>query len=128
MPGQKENESDSGDYALVFLHSQSHPDKGGKVAVVQVTVVPIGTGDTSLSKHVAAALKPLDKSGLKYELTSMATNIEGDLGQVMRVIMEMHETPFRAGVKRVLTRITIDDRRDKGVTIEGKKKSVLSKR
>ncbi|MFQ5906828.1 MAG: MTH1187 family thiamine-binding protein [bacterium] len=98
------------------------------MAVVEVTVLPIGTAESSLSKHVAAALKPLEESGLKYEMSSMGTNIEGPLEQILEVVMQMHETPFEAGLKRVLTRIVIDDRRDKEVSIEGKKKSVMGKR
>jgi len=97
------------------------------VAVVEVTVVPIGTGDSSLSRHVAAALEPLEQSGLKFELSSMGTSIEGPLDEILKVIMKMHETPFLAGIKRVLTRVVIDDRRDKEISIDGKKKSVKEK-
>ncbi len=100
----------------------------GDVAVVEVTVLPIGTTDVSLSRHVAAALKPLEQSGLKYELGSMGTSIEGPLEEILKVVMQMHETPFQAGHKRVLTTILIDDRRDRDISIEGKKKSVMEKR
>lgn len=98
------------------------------MAVVEVTVLPIGSGDTSLSRHVAEALKPLEKSGLKYELSSMGTSIEGPLEEILKVIMEMHETPFRAGFQRVVTTIVMDDRRDKEICISSKKRSVMEKR
>ncbi|RLE00057.1 MAG: thiamine-binding protein, partial [Aquificota bacterium] len=48
------------------------------MAVAEVTVVPLGTGSPSLSVYVAKALKILEQSGLKYQLTPMGTIIEGD--------------------------------------------------
>ncbi len=98
------------------------------MAVVGIAILPMGTGGSSLSDHVARALEPLEKSGLKYELTSMGTNIEGPLDRVMQIVAKMHEAPFESGVKRVLTSIVIDDRRDKELSIEGKKSSVARKR
>jgi uncharacterized protein (TIGR00106 family) len=98
------------------------------VAVVGVAILPIGTAKSSLSDHVAGTLEPLKKSGLEYELTSMGTNIEGPLDEVLQVVAKMHETPFRSGVKRVFTTIVIDDRRDRELSIKGKKSSVTGKR
>jgi uncharacterized protein (TIGR00106 family) len=98
------------------------------MAVVEVTVVPIGTGGASLSKYVASVMEPLEQSGLNHELTSMGTNIEGPLDRVLEVVRQMHERPFREGVLRVVTRLVIDDRRDKELSIEGKKRSVREKR
>ena len=39
----------------------------------------------------------------------------------------MHELPFSQGIQRVVTSITIDDRRDKQITMEGKVKAVVDK-
>jgi uncharacterized protein YqgV (UPF0045/DUF77 family) len=39
----------------------------------------------------------------------------------------MHETPFLNGAKRVSTRIGIDDRRDKTLSMAGKMEAVKSK-
>ena len=97
------------------------------MAVVEVSVVPLGLSTTSLSDQVAAVLKPLKDSGLRYTLTAMGTIIEGDLEDVMRCILKMHETPYITGVARVYTTVKIDDRRDKQITIEGKVRSVMEK-
>jgi uncharacterized protein YqgV (UPF0045/DUF77 family) len=40
------------------------------------------------------------------------------------VAWALHELPFAQGVRRVLTHITIDDRRDKEVNLGDKTKSV----
>jgi len=99
------------------------------LAVVEISIVPLGTGSTSLSPYVAACEKVLrENSGdLKYELTAMGTIIEGDLDQIIKLIRMLHEVPFNSGALRVSTSIKIDDRRDKQGTIEQKVKSVEDK-
>lgn len=98
------------------------------MAIVEVTIAPMGTGSASISHYVAACHKVLQKAkDLKYQLTPMATIIEGDLSRILTVIQEMHEVPFAAGAPRVSTLIRIDDRRDKELTMAGKIKSVESK-
>jgi uncharacterized protein (TIGR00106 family) len=97
------------------------------MAILEISVVPIGTRETSLSAYVADCLRILRKEGVRYELTSMGTNIEGDLKDLVRIALKMHEAPFKKGVPRVLTTLKIDDRRDKKGTLSGKKKAVQSK-
>ncbi len=99
------------------------------MAVAEVSIVPLGTGTTSLSSFVAACEKELleQGTGLKFELTAMGTIIEGDLDLILAVIRRLHEVPFREGALRVSTSIKIDDRRDKAGSIEQKIKSVEEK-
>ena len=99
------------------------------MAVVEISIVPLGTGSTSLSPYVAACEKVLrENSGdLKYELTAMGTILEGDLDQIMTLVRRLHEVPFNQGAQRVSTSIKIDDRRDRQGTIEQKVKSVEEK-
>lgn len=98
------------------------------MAVVEVTVVPLGTGTPSLSSYVAQCESVLSRyKNLKHTLTPMSTVIEGDLDVILEVIREMHEVPFKLGVKRVSTHINIDDRRDKKLTMKGKIEAVEKK-
>lgn len=98
------------------------------MAIVEVTIAPMGTATTSISSYVADCHKVLQESeGLKYELHAMGTIIEGDLASIMAVIARMHEVPFAAGATRVSTLIRIDDRRDKQVTIADKVRAVKDK-
>jgi uncharacterized protein (TIGR00106 family) len=100
----------------------------GNHVVVEVTVVPLGTGSTSLSSYVAGVEKVLAKhKNIKTMLTPMATILEGDLDEILTAVREMHETPFVNGAKRVSTRISIDDRRDKHLSMEGKMEAVKAK-
>jgi uncharacterized protein (TIGR00106 family) len=97
------------------------------MAILEISVVPIGTGDTSLSAYVADCLRVLKKEKVRYELSSMGTNIEGNLKDLFKIALTMHQVPFQKGAQRVVTTMKIDDRRDKKGTLEGKKKAVQHK-
>ena len=99
------------------------------MAVADITVVPLGTGSTSLSAFVVACQRELQEhgAGLEFELTAMGTIIEGDLDAILALARRLHEVPFRHGAARVTTTIRIDDRRDKGGTIAAKVRSVKEK-
>ncbi len=98
------------------------------MAVVEVSIIPIGTSSTSLSDYVARCLQVLQQAeGVKYELTSMGTVIEGELDHVLSLVRKMHEAPFAAGAGRVSTTIRIDDRRDKPLSMRGKVAAVEAK-
>jgi uncharacterized protein (TIGR00106 family) len=100
------------------------------MAIVEISVIPLGTKTPSVSRYVADALKTLEKEkDIKYELTSMGTItiIEGDLEKVLDLAKKMHASVFDKEVLRVVTIIKIDDRRDKPLSIEGKIRSVEEK-
>jgi uncharacterized protein (TIGR00106 family) len=95
------------------------------MAIAELTIIPIGTGSTSLSRYVADIQRELEKqTGILYEMTPMSTIIEGSLERLFEVIRVLHEIPFNHGAGRVSTSIKIDDRRDKASSIAQKMKSV----
>lgn len=96
------------------------------MAIAQVTIVPLGTGTTSVSEYVASVYRVLEQADdrVKFELTPMSTIIEGELDDILSVIRRMHEVPFEHGALRVSTTLTIDDRRDQVGTMEQKLRSV----
>jgi len=98
------------------------------MAIVEVSVVPLGTGSTSLSEYVAQCQQVLENEpGIDYQLTPMATVIEGDLDQILKVVRKMHEVPYDKGAQRVVTTIKIDDRRDLDASMEQKISAVKQK-
>ncbi|MCC5909486.1 MAG: MTH1187 family thiamine-binding protein [Clostridiaceae bacterium] len=98
------------------------------MALMEITVVPLGTESTSVSKYVAACHKVLkEEKEIQYQLTPMATVIEADLDRLFEIAKKLHNVPFQEGAMRVATTIKIDDRRDKETTIKGKIASVESK-
>ncbi len=101
-----------------------------KMAIVDVTVIPIGTETPSVSSYVAdiqRVLKEYEKKGqIRFQLTPMNTIIEGELPVLFEVIQAMHEVPFENGLMRVATNIRIDDRRDVKRKMEEKVQRVES--
>jgi uncharacterized protein YqgV (UPF0045/DUF77 family) len=53
--------------------------------------------------------------------------MEGDLGETLRVVRNMHEGTFNDEVMRVVTTIKIDGRWDKTLSMRGKIESLLKK-
>lgn len=96
---------------------------------MEISIVPLGTGTPSVSRHVASCVEILrHRRGIRYELTAMGTIMESDsLSTLMCMAEKMHTSVFSQGVQRVVTTIKIDDRRDKALSIEGKVKSVHQK-
>jgi uncharacterized protein (TIGR00106 family) len=98
------------------------------MAIVFLSITPLGTGTPSVSRYVAGVERILAATKLRHELTAMGTIIEGDLDEILAVIRKMHEHPFTEGAVRVSTFIKIDDRRDKpDHSIDGKLRSVREK-
>ena len=93
--------------------------------IAELKVVPLGTQSASLSKYVAAVINVVKKAkGITCQVTPMATIVQGPLSRVLELAQAMHEVPFTMGVNRVLTSISIDDRRDKVITVESKVKAL----
>ena len=83
------------------------------------------SGTAGVSHIVASCINLLDKAtDISYQVTSMATIVQGPLDRILELVKEMHELPFSQGIQRVVTSISIDDRRDKQITMQSKVKSV----
>ena len=98
------------------------------MVIAEVSVIAVGTDTASASQYVARAVKCIQKQKtVKYQLTAMGTQIEGGLSDVLEAAKKMHENVFGNDVKRVITTITIDDRRDKDLTMDYKVQSLKNK-
>jgi uncharacterized protein (TIGR00106 family) len=95
-------------------------------AIVEFTVIPIGTG-VSLSAYVAACERILAESRLSYELHANGTNVEGEWDEVMAVIKRCHEVLHGMGVPRLSTLVKIGTRTDRDQKMEEKVASVREK-
>jgi len=93
--------------------------------IAEIHIVPIGTAATSLSRYITACINTVKQAqDISYQLTAMGTIVQGPLERILELAQKMHEIPFTMGVKRVVTTINIDDRRDKSITIDSKVKAV----
>jgi uncharacterized protein (TIGR00106 family) len=93
--------------------------------LVEFSVVPIGTG-VSISPQIARVLKIVAESGVRYKANPMGTVLEGEWDSVMGVVKKCHAEVMKDS-ERVLTTITIDDRKGKEQRIEKKLESVEQK-
>ena len=112
-------------YVLIFQLKK----RVDKMPIMEISIVPLGTETSSVSGYVASALKILEKEeGIKFELTSMGTIIEADsLKKLLNIAYKMHQAVFKEGVRRVVTSIKIDERKDKRISMNGKIEAVRSK-
>ncbi|MFC1837743.1 MTH1187 family thiamine-binding protein [Thermodesulfobacteriota bacterium] len=94
---------------------------------MHLTIVPLGTGSPSVGEYVADIQKSLEQSGFSYELTDMGTIIEGSAGDLLKLAAQLAEIPFSKGAVRVSTQISLDDRRDKRVSLGDKIASVAER-
>jgi uncharacterized protein (TIGR00106 family) len=90
--------------------------------LAEFSIVPIGAG-SSIGDQLAKVLKIVDASGLPYKVNPMGTVVEGSWNDVMRLIKRCHDTLMKIE-DRVLTTISIDDRKGKPNRIDEKVKSI----
>jgi uncharacterized protein (TIGR00106 family) len=98
------------------------------MVIAEISIVPVGTSTPSVSQYVAKAIGVLgQEKNVKYKLTGMGTILEGTLADVLQAVRRMHEAVFDTQIKRVVTTIRIDDRRDRESSIQRKMQSVIKK-
>lgn len=97
--------------------------------IMEISIVPIGTPSASVSKYVVEALRVLEREeGITYRLCPMGTVVEADSVEALfEVAKKMHVRSLAGEVQRIVTSIKIDDRTDKGLTMQGKIRSVEDK-
>jgi len=96
--------------------------------IADIRVLPFGTETASLSHYVADCVSLLDQApDVSYQVTPMATMVQGPLERILELLQQMHELPFTRGISRVVTNISIDDRRDKEISMASKVRAVEEK-
>lgn len=73
-----------------------------------------------IREYVALALDVLDELGIRYQLTPMATNMEGEVATICKAVALIHERAHLRGAARVGSLLKIDDRTDVPQTLESK--------
>ncbi|MBW2733340.1 MAG: MTH1187 family thiamine-binding protein [Deltaproteobacteria bacterium] len=88
-------------------------------ALAEIQVIPIGSG-VSVRNEVKRAHALLEEAGLKVQLHSYGTNVEGEMHTIFAAIERVHETLHTEGVARLSTFIKLGTRTDKEPTLAGK--------
>jgi uncharacterized protein (TIGR00106 family) len=81
-------------------------------ATAEVQVIPIGVG-VSVRAEVRRAHAVLEESGLKVELHSNGSNMEGELADILDAVRKVHETLHAEGTTRIASFVKIGTRTDK---------------
>jgi uncharacterized protein (TIGR00106 family) len=90
--------------------------------LAEFSIIPIGVG-SSIGDLIAEVMKIVDESGLPYKINPMGTVVEGEWDEVMGVVRKCHAAVLQTG-DRVVTTISIDDRKGKPQRIDSKVQSV----
>jgi uncharacterized protein (TIGR00106 family) len=77
--------------------------------IAEFSIYP--TDETHMSKDIAKVVEILDDTELTYRLGPMSTSVEGDWEEIMSAIRRCHQA-VSGTHRRLITTITIDDRRD----------------
>ena len=93
--------------------------------LIHFSIFPLDKGE-SVSEYVARAVKAIKDSGLPHKLGSMGTSIEGELGEVMRVVTGCFED-LTEDCDRIYFVITGDYRKKGNGRITAKVESVDKK-
>jgi uncharacterized protein (TIGR00106 family) len=97
---------------------------------VEISIIPIGTSSTSISKEVAAAFDSIRKTkDIKTtKLTAMGTQIEANnMRAVLNAIDAAHQAVKSSGAKRLISTIRIAERIGASKTLEDEVESVNEK-
>ncbi len=95
--------------------------------LMEIAMFPTDVGE-SKSRYVAEALKVIEASGLPYQLTPMATIVEGEsVEEVTALIPKMYHALEKMGVGRVYSVVKFDIRPGKKDRLEQKVRSVKEK-
>ncbi len=87
---------------------------------MEIAVDPIGTGSPpSVGDYIKVAIDVIRRSGYKYEIgPPMGTSVELPSVEALgKLLQDIHDALYKAGIKRIVTTVRIDDRRDKAITM-----------
>lgn len=86
--------------------------------LAEVQFVAVGTGEEQ-KELIAKTVDMIEKSDLDYQLTAMGTLIEGDWDEIMALVGKCQAVLLKEA-DRVITDMTIDDRRGERNRLRGK--------
>ena len=97
------------------------------MALMQITIIPMGTATPSVGQYVAGVAQMLREKGVEHEVNDMGTVIQGEADELLALAREIHAYPFSQGAQRVVTHIVLDERTDQMVRIGDKRRAALAK-
>ncbi len=101
--------------------------RGKHYVHAEISVMPFGKDvQLGMSREVALAFEAISSvKGVRTVLTPMGTQVEADsVEQILDAISAAHKALRSAGVKRTISTVRIDERRDKKQSLEDRVEAV----
>lgn len=89
-------------------------------ATAEFQVVPIGQG-VSVRRDIGRVVALLQEHDFILETHASGTNIEGELGEILAAVAQVHEALHAAGSVRLVSYLKLETRTDKTPTLAGKR-------
>ena len=89
-------------------------------ATAEFQVVPIGQG-VSVRREISRVVALLQEHDFILETHASGTNIEGELGEILAAVAQVHEALHAAGSVRLVSYLKLETRTDKTPTLAGKR-------
>jgi uncharacterized protein (TIGR00106 family) len=105
-------------------------DSNKKTLHAEISIIPVGTGSTSISNEVAAAFDAIrtTKDIKSTKLTAMGTQIEANnMRAILNAIEAAHQAVKSRGARRIISNIRIAERLDASKSLEDEVQAVTSK-
>ena len=89
-------------------------------ATAEFQLVPIGQG-VSVRREIGRVVALLQEHDFILETHASGTNIEGELGQILAAVAQVHEALHAEGSVRLISYLKLETRTDKTPTLAGKR-------
>lgn len=75
--------------------------------LLSIQVIPKTPGNEDSIPYVDRAIEVIQQSGVKHEVHSLETTMEGELSQLLDIVKNMHQALVEAGSPSVISQIKI---------------------
>jgi uncharacterized protein (TIGR00106 family) len=89
-------------------------------ATAELQVIPLGAG-VSVRAEVMRIVDLLRQHDFILETHAAGTDIEGELGEILAAVGQIHETLHASGSVRLISYLKVETRTDKEPTLAGKR-------
>jgi len=89
-------------------------------ATAELQLIPIGEG-VSVRSQVERVVELLKGFDLLLETHASGTNLEGELGEILKAVRQVHEKLHEEGSIRLVSYLKLETRTDKTPTLAGKR-------
>jgi uncharacterized protein (TIGR00106 family) len=111
-------------------NNNNNNDSNKKTLHAEISIIPVGTGSTSISNEVSAAFDAIrtTKDIKTTKLTAMGTQIEANnMRAILNAIEAAHQAVKSTGARRIISNIRIAERLDASKSLEDEVQAVTSK-